>query len=188
MATLCHTEYTARKRALLEDSLLNLMGGKAYQDISVTDICREADIPRRTFYHYYESKEDVLDSLIEALMQQCFMDVMFDFRRGPEYMKSSFSQVFHFWEGEKRKKLDALIQNGLESRLIAWASQWIRGEQSNMLQNSGLDPKTVEIGLMVGTTGFFSLLLYWSRGGYQESPEQMAEYAVWVLPQALCNK
>ena len=23
---------------------------------------------------------------------------------------------------------------------------------------------------------------YWSRNGYQETPEQMAEYTIWVLP------
>lgn len=187
MATLCHTEYAARKRSLLETSLLNLMGRKAYQDISVTDICREAGVPRRTFYHYFEGKEAVLDSLIEVLMQRCFTDVMFDFRRGPEYMKSSFSRVFCFWEGENREKLDMLLRSGLESRVMAWASQWIWRDQPDVLQKSGLDPKLVEIGLMVGTTGFFSLLFYWSQGGYRESPEEMAEYAIGVMPQIFYN-
>lgn len=40
---------------------------------------------------------------------------------------------------------------------------------------------------MVGVTDFFTLLFYWSRSGYQETPEQMAEYAIWVLPQAFFN-
>jgi len=184
MATLCHTEYAARKKLLLENSLLNLMQQQPYQDISVTDLCREAGIPRRTFYHYFESKEDVLEAIIESLMQQCMLHAFFDFRLDPEHMKQSFAQIFHFWEGENRKKLDALIQNGLESRLITWASQWVREEPSGILKNSDLDPKLVEIGLMVGTTSFFSLLFHWSRNGYLESAEQMAEYAIWVMPQA----
>ena len=61
MAEICHTEYALQKRELLEKSLLNLMLMHQYNEISVTDICREAAIPRRTFYHYYEGKEDILN-------------------------------------------------------------------------------------------------------------------------------
>ena len=158
-----------------------------YKEITVTDICQEAEIPRRTFYHYFESKDDVLDAMIENLMQRCFLNVMFDLHLGPEYIKESFVRIFRFWEGDDRTKLDALIRNGLESRLMTWSLQFIRAERIGILSNSNLDPKLVEIGLMVGVTDFFSLLFYWSRDGYRETPEQMAEYAIWVLPQAFFN-
>ena len=183
---LCHTEYASEKKAQLENSLMNLMMTRQYQDIRVTDICREAGIPRRTFYHYFDSKGAVLDAVIETMMQQCFMNVMFDFRLGQEHMKNRFLQIFKFWEGENRKKLDVLIHNNLETTLIAWAYKWIRKEQLGVLQNSALlDPKLEEIVLKIGTTEFFALLFHWSEGGYQETPEEMAKYAVWVLPQAL---
>lgn len=184
---LCHTEYAEQKKRLLESSLLNLMKQQQYQDITVTDICREADIPRRTFYHYFEGKETVLDSVVNNLMQQCFLDIMLDFRLGPEKLKSSFLKIFRYWDGENRRKLDILIQSGLEARLMAWSSRWIREERIGMLLDSELDPKHVEIILMVGATSFFALLFHWSQGGYRESAEEMADYAVWVLPQALVH-
>ena len=186
VAILCHTEYAIQKKAKLEASLLNLMQ-QQYSEITVTDICRESGIPRRTFYHYFESKEDALNSIIEELMHQCFLEVMFEFRLGMIDMKESFVRIFRFWEGTNRAKLDALIRNGLESRLMTWSLQFIRAEKIGFLSNSNLDPKLVEIGLMVGVTDFFTLLFYWSRGGYQETPEQMAEYAIWILPQAFYN-
>lgn len=65
MARLCHSEYAAQKKTLLEDSLLDLMALHRYQDVTVTDICRESGIPRRTFYHYFEGKDGVLESVIE---------------------------------------------------------------------------------------------------------------------------
>ena len=182
MATHCLTEYAVQKKVLLEKSLLNLMLQQPYKEISVTDICREVGIPRRTFYHYFECKEEVLDSMIENLMQQCFLNVMFDLHIGMAHMKESFVRIFRFWEGDNRTKLDALIRNGLESRLMTWSLQFIQAERIGILSKSDLDPKLVEIGLMVGTTDFFSLLFYWSRNGYQETPEQMAEYTIWVLP------
>lgn len=185
MAEICHTEYGMKKKEQMERSLLDLMRRQPYSEITVTDICREAAIPRRTFYHYYESKESVLDSVVEGTMQQCFLEVMSILRSG--MMKESFVRIFRFWEGDNRAKLDALIQNGLESRLMFWSLQFIRAERLSLLSDSDLNPKLMEIGLMVGVTDFFSLLFYWSRGNYQETPEQMAEYAVWVLPQAFLS-
>ena len=187
MTVLCYTEAAIQKKSQIETSLLNLMIQQPYQSITVTDICRESDIPRRTFYHYFGSKEDVLESLIEALMQQCFLEVIFDIHLGREHMEKCFARIFRFWDGENRKKLDALIKNGLETRLLAWSSQWIQKEQFGFMTKNNLDSKLAEIGLMVGMTDFFSLLFYWSRGGYQESAEQMAKYAVWVLPHAFYN-
>ena len=55
------------------------------------------------------------------------------------------------------------------------------------IQNSDLPPKMVEIGLLIGATDFFTLLFYWSRNEYQESLEEMAEYATWVLPHPFYN-
>lgn len=183
----CTTDFAQNRRTHLEKSLLTLLNTRQYQDISVKDICMEADIPRRTFYHYFESKEDVLNSIIQDLMEHCFLEVMFELRLGIDNMKASFVRIFRFWDGDNRTKLDALIRNGLESRLMTWSHQFIRAEQFGFLANSTLDPKLVEIGLMVGVTDFFSLLFYWSRNGYQESAEKMAEYALWVLPQAFYN-
>ena len=120
-------------------------------------------------------------------MQKCFLEVMAELRSGVVNMKESFVRIFRFWEGDNRTKLDALIRNGLESRLMTYSHQLVRAERLDFLFKSHLNPRLVEIGLMVGVTDFFSLLFYWSRGGYRESPEQMAEYAIWVLPQAFSN-
>lgn len=52
MAKPCLTEFAAQRRHLLESSLVALLAEKSFQEISVKDICCQADIPRRTFYHY----------------------------------------------------------------------------------------------------------------------------------------
>ena len=187
MAMLCHTEYASQKKSQIEKGLLDLMMSQHYQDISVTDICQELGIPRRTFYHYFENKEAVLDSVIESLMQECFLNGIYDFSLGLEHVKGCFFRIFQFWEGENRRKLDTLMQNNMESKLMAWAFKWVREEQIQVLRNRKMDPKLAEIVMMIGITDFFALLFHWSRGGYQETPKEMAEYAVWVLPHALYN-
>ena len=185
MAVLCHTEYAAQKKTLLENSLLQLMARQQYREITVTDICREAGVPRRTFYHYFEGKEDALESVIETLMQECLVDAVFDFQQSPEQLRNSFLKIFRYWGGENRGKLSVLMQSGLESQLMAWASRWIREERIALYLESDKDPKFLEVVLMIGTTGFFVLLFHWCQGGFRETPEEMANYAVSTMPQAL---
>lgn len=103
MAKQCQTEFAHQRRELLESSLINLMQEKNYQDISVKDICQEANIPRRTFYHYFDSKDDILSSFIENTVQLCFLEVMFDFQLRIDSMRDSFSKIFRFWQGESQK-------------------------------------------------------------------------------------
>ena len=157
MAKQSQTEFARRRQALLEDSLLNLLETKRFSEITVKDICQEADIPRRTFYHYFECKEDVLDALVDDLMMDCYTQVQFEFFAGAAVLKESFERMFCFWQGENRRKLDALIKNGLEARLQNHASNWIRSEQVSFFRDDTMDPKFEQIGTMVGSAGLFSL-------------------------------
>lgn len=49
----------------------------------------------------------------------------------------------------------------------------------------GMSDKELEIVTMVGTSGFFTLLMYWRKNNYRETPEEMAEYALWILSKPL---
>lgn len=58
----------------IRDGFLRLLAEKPIEKISVTEICREADINRGTFYaHYsdpYELKRSLEDQLSDALAQR----------------------------------------------------------------------------------------------------------------------
>lgn len=49
-----------RTRGLLQNALATLLEQASFSDISITDICKQADIARVTFYQHYESKEALL--------------------------------------------------------------------------------------------------------------------------------
>lgn len=54
---------TLYTRMVIKDALLALLAEKDYVHITVTDICREADIHRSTFYLHYPNIPEVLDAL-----------------------------------------------------------------------------------------------------------------------------
>lgn len=57
-------EHDERKKEIL-DTAEKLFSQKGYSQCSVNEILTEIGIAKGTFYHYFKSKEDVLDSIIE---------------------------------------------------------------------------------------------------------------------------
>ncbi|MEO0986404.1 MAG: TetR/AcrR family transcriptional regulator [Cyanobacteria bacterium J06639_14] len=60
-----------RTQSLLQSALSKLLEEKRFRDISITDICNQADIARVTFYQHYENKE----ALLVASVTDFFADV-----------------------------------------------------------------------------------------------------------------
>lgn len=59
---------TLYTRRVIQEAFLRIKRTKAYSDITVADICREAEISRGTFYLHYRNTADVLDEVLnEAL-------------------------------------------------------------------------------------------------------------------------
>lgn len=56
------TLYTQK---VIREAFLKLKRGKAYNDITIADICREAEISRGTFYLHYRNTADVLDEVLD---------------------------------------------------------------------------------------------------------------------------
>lgn len=56
------TVYTKR---LIKRVFLELKGTKSFDDITVADVCREAQISRSTFYLHYKNLFEVLDEVLE---------------------------------------------------------------------------------------------------------------------------
>ncbi|TWK09681.1 hypothetical protein CHCC20442_4468 [Bacillus licheniformis] len=59
-----------RTKKMIRDALSELMKNKAFEEISVTDISKKADINRGTFYLHYEDKYDLLDQSEEEIIQE----------------------------------------------------------------------------------------------------------------------
>ncbi|MDR3318793.1 MAG: TetR/AcrR family transcriptional regulator [Clostridiales bacterium] len=54
-----------RTQGMIADALARLLKEKHYAQITVTDICRKADIVRKTFYRNFSVKEDVINYILD---------------------------------------------------------------------------------------------------------------------------
>lgn len=179
------TERAALQQRRIEDSLVQLIGVKPYQDVSVSEICANADLPRRTFYYYFEGKEDVLSSVIQRVFNECDLETMFltDVRR--EVMEQSFARFFAYWRDQSRKELCVFVQNGLEQKLTAHCLKWVNSEEQWRRLVENYTQEKLVIGSMLGISCVFYTLFFWCRHGFRQSPEQLAAYVTQILTNPL---
>ncbi|MBE5961912.1 MAG: TetR family transcriptional regulator [Lachnospiraceae bacterium] len=57
-------------KKVLKDSLLKLLETKDIHQVTVTDLCKQADVNRGTFYAHYKDAYDLLESMENELFSQ----------------------------------------------------------------------------------------------------------------------
>lgn len=74
VAELANTELSRRERRKLEvrarinEAALNLFAGQGFELTTVEEICEAAEVARKTFYNYYNSKQDLIRELSDSML------------------------------------------------------------------------------------------------------------------------
>jgi AcrR family transcriptional regulator len=181
MYKLCKTEGSTQRQKEIEQILLTLMREKSYDEISVTEICDRANMPRKSFYRYFDGKEGALHALLDhTLMDYESAPVLYSEGESRTLAKD-MEQFFVFWIDQK-PLLDALQRSGLSGVLIERAIAQALGEVAvpgRFLKAEA--PGNRQYVTMFGVCGLMSMVLQWHHGGYQESPGNMAMVAIRLL-------
>ena len=61
---------TLYTRQVIKDAFLSLKKNTDFNSITVSALCKEAEISRGTFYLHYQNTRDVLDEILEDIMPQ----------------------------------------------------------------------------------------------------------------------
>lgn len=59
-----------RTKLLFHNALLFLLQEKTFEEISISDIVRKAEVNRGTFYYHYEQKEDLLEEMVNTVINK----------------------------------------------------------------------------------------------------------------------
>lgn len=60
---------TLYTRSVIKDALLEALSEKNFEQITVTDVCKRAEITRATYYLHYQTLTEVLDELLSDALQ-----------------------------------------------------------------------------------------------------------------------
>lgn len=185
MYKLCKTEQSAQRQRQLEEGLLKVMVSTCYDEISVSDLCQQMEIPRKSFYRYFTSKDGALHALIDhTLMEFEGFDELYKIGE-KRTLQRDLEKFFLFWV-RRKPLLDALQRSSLSGVLIERAisyaltdvvfpGKFLPGETRQMQNHV----------VMFSVCGLMSMMLQWHRDGYQQDIAQMAKVASRLLTRPL---
>ena len=185
MYKLCKTEQSAKRQRQLEQGLLSMMASTQYEQISVSDLCDHMQVPRKSFYRYFASKDGALHALIDHTLME-YEGLNLVYRRGEKRtILLELTQFFQFWRN-KKAFLDALQKSRMSGMLVERSmahATAMNGVPPRFLPNDS--PEVQRQVILFCVSGLLSMVLLWHREGYVQSPEQMARIATRLLDQPL---
>lgn len=61
-------------KGIIKDSLLELLQDTSYEKVTISALCRQAEITRATFYLHYDNIDNVLDELLDDALRLTELD------------------------------------------------------------------------------------------------------------------
>lgn len=181
MYKLCKTEQSAKRQRAIENCLFEIMKDKIYEDITITELCEEMNMPRKAFYRYFDSKDDALNALVDHTMSEYSGFSVDRSKETKRLLVNELETYFLFWY-ERRELLSVLDRSGLIGILIERTINYPLGDRifiSKFLPYD--DPKMVETVFKFTLSGLVYTMINWYRGGFSSSIREMAEIACRLL-------
>lgn len=185
MYKLCKTEESANRQREIERTLLRLMIDKHYDDITVSEICLEANIPRKSFYRYFDGKEGVKQALLYHTLSE-FSSFQLTRGQGRDHkLREEFEGLFTFWKS-KREFLEAFDKSGLIGLLVESSTSYAMNEfkyVKKYLSDSGDREKVIAYQFAI--CGLMTMTINWYRSGFAESIPNLARTATKLITKPL---
>jgi AcrR family transcriptional regulator len=170
-----------RTRKLLWEALMAEMSERAFEEITVSDICERAMVHRTTFYKHYADKY----ALLEQGMRQMYDSLVAEARHAPPsafteanpppYFVRLFEHVAEYQRfyrlmlcGDGVSRFQKLVKDYIagvvETKMLALTPS---SQQPNI-------PLAMHVQFLAGAV--LSLLAWWLENDMPLSPHQMAQY------------
>ncbi len=162
-------------KSIIKDTFLNLLGEKDINSITVTEVCKIADINRATFYRYYDDCYHLLRVIEEEFMEEL--------TNSSPMINLPDESVYEFTYGvlkvfENNKKLIRLLFNTNNNiyflnEVLEYCYNKCVEKWSNLfpsIEKNNIEYKTVFI-----FNGALGVINYWIKNDFLEDVEYIAK-------------
>lgn len=165
---------------LIRRTLLELLKERPYQSITMGDIAGAAYIGRRTCYRYYRSKDEIMKSIVDELMDE-YAEVMLD----PEFKSFEDAALAHFQFFERKS---GVVMQMMDTHTLHFLEERFHGSVMNIAYcakygTMEISPEELErieqsadhYEFTFKMAGFWQMTMLWLRQGMRFTPKEMLE-------------
>ena len=172
-----------RTKKLLRQALTRLMQQKDFQSITVTDVVREADINRGTFYIHYKDVGDLLQRLEDEMAERLILVCKKYAYANTEVNAFPYlTELYRFAQDNADLCLVLLGPNGdraYTERICSILRSYFLQDFLSRFYTGSSDRLDHFCSFIV--SGNLTLTLQWLSGGMKETPEEMAQLAGGII-------
>lgn len=166
----CTLEKAVQTQIRYEECLMELMQKKPYAEITINDICEKMGTSRKSFYHFFKSKQGCLYALIDRYFYG-FVD--YEIPEDIElhgYPPRLIKQMLYQYE--TREAMELLIRNDLFGMLIERLIFLVMENTGN--RDIQKDAATID-SIVFYYCGVMGVRYNWHTSGYQRSMYEVAD-------------
>lgn len=171
-----------RSKKVITESLLSLMKKYPYAEITVKQILLETDISRKTFYRNFLSKDDVLNSFINTILQDYVNAIQ---QQQQKYsLLQTLDLIFDFCEKNKEilfilrdNRLLYLLLEKLNVLILNEHNRYISESQENHLESQLL----TEYIIYFNIGGVWNLIVRWIENNMRDSVIDIKKSVIFYL-------
>lgn len=177
----CKTQQSAKRQQYIVDCLLRMWCRQSYDSITVSALCQDAGVPRKTFYRYFESKDDVFSFALDSLI------IKYESFAGPyapnepHTPEKDMEKLFSFYQTHDFI-LELMLRDNMTGVVIERTAKYIwEQEAAAQLRYTSESSMFRQMAVLFSTCGLFALILDWYKKGYPCTAREMALVARQLL-------
>ena len=157
------TKYTQK---IIYETFMDLLKEKDIDKITVTEICKKAEINRATFYRYYENQYDLLDKIEENMLDE-IKNTTKNCKRDIDELTLNILEVVY------QNKSEWIILTGTHSdgRLVPQIYRFFSKYFKRETLSKWNDYKYSFI-----FYGYSGIINEWTKNGFKETPQDLSNY------------
>ncbi|MDQ0222486.1 TetR/AcrR family transcriptional regulator [Streptococcus moroccensis] len=156
-------------RESLETALLFLLEKKELAKISISELVEKAGVSRNAFYRNYQSKEQMLEEMLDKVVRRMFKEV----KASAKKPNAPFSWLTLFQEAKKEARLlRVAFQHNLEKKMSSMVSDFLSKPDKGTRSNEATETESYLNSFW--SSAIVSTLVKWVSDGMKISEEKMA--------------
>lgn len=185
MYKVCKTARSAERQKFIGDVLIQMMKTSRVDHISISELCIRAKLPRKTFYRYFDTLEDVLAYLFERTTQE-YRE--FCLKHTPEGALSGdklLENFLIFWSS-RTDFLEAICNNAM---VAVFVDHLIRTSVTDLdflgCLDTNTDPQFIHDTITFFVSGLTSFLIQNHQHTDLRNPEEIAQIILRIFSSPL---
>lgn len=163
----------AEKR--IKKSFLTLMAEVGFDAVTVTDIIKEANVNRTTFYSHYKDKYDLMEQVEDEFWNPMLLYMMERMEQENDFIENISKWISYIVNYYYENRTSLILFAGEKGNPNYWNHFSVKVQK---LLNETSMKKQLKIPVEYAIASFVgaasNMLMVWAKHGFQETPEEFA--------------